>query len=133
MKTYIYLLFFLFFISCNSTYTLIESIDGTIYDKKTNIPIKGVIIYTDSFAFNFFGKIKTNKKGFFFINNMKTKDYDSYYTARKNISYKLFFESKGYAKDAIDLREYNYDKKLDSIKLGKIYLTPLTLPNNGNK
>lgn len=66
MKTYIYLLFFLFFISCNSTYTLIESIDGTIYDKKTNIPIKGVIIYTDSFAFNFFGKIKTNKKGFFF-------------------------------------------------------------------
>ncbi|MHC9087777.1 peptidase associated/transthyretin-like domain-containing protein [Tenacibaculum sp. IMCC1] len=125
MKSYIiYIIIFFTCISCGSEHILIGDIKGFVYDKTTNKPIEGVTLYTDSLSFNYFGKSKTDKNGFFYIKGMKTKDYDSYYIAIKNISYKLILESENYITDTIDLEKY--DKNiLDSINLKKIYLKPL--------
>ncbi len=62
---------------------------------------------------------------------MSTKNYDTYFTARKNISYKLIFQSKEYINDTIDLKSHNKNnRKVATIDLGKIFLKQVTLPNN---
>ncbi len=125
MKKYIYILCSIALISCNSKYVLIDSFQGNVYSKKTDTPIKGVLVFTDSLSINFFTPIKTNEDGFFVTNSMITKDYDTYFKTRKNISYKLVFQAQGYINDTIDLKSHNKNNRvIDTIILGKIFLNP---------
>lgn len=134
MKTLICIFFLLIISSCNTKFVLIDSFQGSIYDKKTNTPIKDVFVKTDSLAINYFTPIKTNLNGFFVTSGMVTTNYDTYYTTIKNISYNLILQSNGYISDTINLKSYNKDNRvLDSINLGKIYLIPKSISNDSLK
>ncbi|MCO7185440.1 hypothetical protein NH341_08380 [Tenacibaculum sp. XPcli2-G] len=126
MKHYTYIVFLLALVSCKTDYVFIDSFKGGVYDITNNKPIKGVVIQTDSLAINFFEPIKTKNDGSFYVDGMTVKSYKTYVVNRKNISFKLYFKSKYYSCHTIDLKSYNKDnRKLDVVKLGKIYLKPL--------
>lgn len=115
----------LLLVSCTSKYIFIDSFKGQVHDNLTDDPIKDVVIYVDSVAFNAFVPIRTDNQGKFEIEGLFTHNYDSYVTFRKNISYHLIFKADGYETDTLDLTEYNADNRAVDIRdLGKIYLIP---------
>lgn len=124
IKILTYAIFCLILISCRTEHVLLDCHEGIVVDKFSNESISGVLVYTDSTAYDRFEPVVTKQDGYFYTPGLVIPYYDKGYIWRRRMSYTLIFHSEGYLSDTVYLSSNN--EVLDTIDLGKIYLTPIS-------
>lgn len=123
-KFYSIMIFLFLVLNCSTKkYVIYNAVTGTVVDFENGKPLKDVKIFVDKFASNDFDTIKTNQKGYFFIDGFQSSY--KYLNMQAKVSYNYHIEKSGYKTKIVTIKNliYSKDHKLDTIKLKEIILT----------